>query len=103
MSNLFISYQINDENQDYDLLKKVINTLGNMTQLHDTCWYVNSHVSAEEATKRIGSAVMKDATLVVVDASNNTTHWIGLDDPKATRVRQNWHMDLDNIADKQLN
>ena len=94
MSNLFISYQINDENQDYDRLKKVINSLGNMTQLHDTCWYVNSTVNGEEAVKRVGSAILKDAVLVIVDATNNTSHWIGLDEPKEVRVRQNWTMDL---------
>lgn len=103
MSNLFISYQINDTEQDYELLKRAINTIGNMTQIHDTCWYVNSQMSAEDAIKRLGSVILKDSLLLVVDASNNLAHWIGVEPNKANRIKQNWLMDLSPVEEEAVN
>lgn len=96
MYNLFISYQINDHKQDFTLLKRAINSLGNMTQVHASCWYVNSAYDAEEAIKRVGSVIKKDAKLLVIDASSNQCLWIGIGDTEAARIRQNWLMSLKN-------
>ena len=92
MNNLFISYKLNDTALNLEPVDKAIASLGNSTKLHDTCWYVNSQQTANDAIKRISKNLTEKDVLVVSDTSNNETTWFNLEDKRAQRVRQNWKL-----------
>ncbi|MES9851117.1 MAG: hypothetical protein ABW170_04715 [Candidatus Thiodiazotropha sp. L084R] len=74
-NNLFISYELKSSEQDQDKINKAIQSLGNSTQLHTTCWYVNSPKNATEAASLVGSFFDDDDVLVVANTSTDSATW----------------------------
>ena len=92
MNNLFISYALDNKEENIEHVDKAIESLGNSTKLHESCWYVNSPENADAAIKRISRFLTEKDTLIVSDTSNDETTWFNLEDKRAQRVRQNWNM-----------
>lgn len=90
MNNLFFSYEAKSENEDQ--ISKAIESLGNSTKLHTSCWYVNSKASAEEALKVIARFLTEEDTLVISDTTNNTSAWFNIEEKREIRVKQNWRL-----------
>jgi hypothetical protein len=89
-NNLFISFELKNPEQNLDKLNKAIESLGNSTQLHTTCWYVNSPKKASEATSLIGQLIGQDDILVVTNTSTDSVSWKNLEQKREIRVVQNW-------------
>lgn len=89
-NNLFITYELKNAEQDPTNLNKAIESLGNSTQLHETCWYVNSPKNATEAANLIGSFIEEDDILVVANTSTDSATWKNLEEKREIRVKQNW-------------
>ncbi|MGD8914935.1 MAG: hypothetical protein PVJ68_19700 [Candidatus Thiodiazotropha sp.] len=89
-NNLFISYELKNSEQDPTDLNKAIESLGNSTQLHETCWYVNSPKNATEAASLVGSFIEEDDILVVANTSTDSATWKNLEEKREIRVKQNW-------------
>lgn len=89
-NNLFISYQLNDPEQNQEAIAKAIDTLGNSTQLHDTCWYVNSPKNASEAGSLLGRVLDEADILIVTNTSSDSAIWHNLNEKQEIRIKQNW-------------
>jgi hypothetical protein len=89
-NNLFISYELKNAEHNQDELNEAIQSLGNSTQLHGTCWYVNSPKNASEATNLIGSFIEEDDILIVANTSTDSATWKNLEDKREIRIIQNW-------------
>ncbi|MCU7934084.1 MAG: hypothetical protein KZQ99_04285 [Candidatus Thiodiazotropha sp. (ex Dulcina madagascariensis)] len=89
-NNLFITFELTDPEQNQPDVFKAIESLGNSTRLHTTCWYVNSPRSASEAVGHIGSAMSEEDILVVTDTSNDSATWHNLNEKQEIRIKQNW-------------
>ena len=89
-NNLFISYQLENPERDQEAIAKAIDALGNSTQLHATCWYVNSPKNATEAGNHLGAVMEKNDILVVTNTSNDSAIWHNLEEKKEIRIKQNW-------------
>ena len=92
MNNLFITYQLTEEGEHKDELEKAVASMGNSTQLHATCWYVNSEHDTAKAIKYLSGFLSKEDILIVVDTSNEKSVWFNLDEKRAQRITQNWIM-----------
>ena len=89
-NNLFISYQLNNPETNQEAIAKAIDALGNSTQLHSTCWYVNSPKNASEAGNFLGRVLDKADVLIVTNTSNDSAIWHNLSDKQEIRIKQNW-------------
>lgn len=89
-NNLFITYQLTEPEAHQAKVLKAIQALGNSTQLHASCWYVNSSHTASSAAERIGGAMHPKDILVIADTTNNSSIWHNLSEAQAIRVKQNW-------------
>ncbi|MES9938907.1 MAG: hypothetical protein ABW121_00050 [Candidatus Thiodiazotropha sp. 6PLUC7] len=89
-NNLFISYELKNSEQDQEKINKAIQSLGNSTQLHATCWYVNSPKDATEAASLVGSFFDENDILVVANTSTDSATWKNLEEKREVRVTQNW-------------
>ncbi|MCU7923124.1 MAG: hypothetical protein KZQ88_10565 [Candidatus Thiodiazotropha sp. (ex Dulcina madagascariensis)] len=89
-NNLFITFELTDPEQNQSNVFKAIESLGNSTRLHTTCWYVNSPRSASEAAGHIGSVMSEEDILVVTDTSNDSATWHNLNEKQEVRIKQNW-------------
>ncbi len=92
MNNLFISFELNDIEDNITTVEKAIESLGNSTKLHNSCWYVNSPENVDDAIKRISKFLKKEDTLIISDTSNDASTWFNLEENRARRIRQNWEM-----------
>jgi hypothetical protein len=89
-NNLFITYELKNSDQDPTKLNKAIESLGNSTQLHEACWYVNSPKNATEAASLIGSFIEEDDILVVANTTTDSATWKNLEEKREIRIKQNW-------------
>lgn len=89
-NNLFISYQLADPDANHEAVAKAIDALGNSTQLHNTCWYVNSPRNAAEAGKHLTSVLSEEDILIVTNTTNDSAIWHNLEEKREIRVKQNW-------------
>ncbi len=92
MNNLFISFELNDVEENIAPVEKAIESLGNSTKLHNSCWYVNSPENVDDAIKRISKFLKEKDTLIISDTSNDASTWFNLEEKRAQRIRQNWKM-----------
>lgn len=90
MNNLFFSYEV--KNNDESQISKAIESLGNSTKLHSSCWYVNSKATADEALKAVARYLNEEDSLVISDTTNNTSAWFNVEEKREIRVKQNWGM-----------
>ena len=91
-NNLFFSYELAEQEERKEKLDKAIQSMGNATPLTSSSWYVNSPLTAHEATRRLSGLLTDEDTLVIADTSNDQSSWFNLEEKKARRVTQNWKM-----------
>lgn len=89
-NNLFISYDLNSTGQNYTAVAEAIKSLGAWAKVHKSVWYVNSHLSADEAANRVWASMDSNDNLIVIDASNNHAHWYNMSDEIAQQIQNNW-------------
>jgi hypothetical protein len=89
-NNLFISYETKNTEQDQTKLIKAIESLGNSTQLHAHCWYVNSPKNASEAATLVNRFIGEEDIVVVANTTTDSATWLNLEDKREVRVKQNW-------------
>lgn len=93
-NNLFISFELSEQNEEQEKFQKLLAALGNSTPLLNNCWYINSPYNAEEALKILGRAMVKEDKLVIANTATDSVMWAGLEEREARRIRQNWKMSL---------
>lgn len=89
-NNLFISYEIKNSEQDRSKLTSAIESLGNSTQLHDNCWYVNSPKNATEAADLVNRFIGEGDIVIVANTTTDSATWLNLEEKREVRVKQNW-------------
>ncbi|WP_071932410.1 hypothetical protein [Candidatus Thiodiazotropha endoloripes] len=89
-NNLFISYEINNSEVDQSKLTSAIESLGNSTQLHENCWYVNSPKNASEAADLMNRVVSEDDIVIVANTTTDSATWLNLEEKREIRLKQNW-------------
>ncbi|ODB95157.1 hypothetical protein A3197_17505 [Candidatus Thiodiazotropha endoloripes] len=89
-NNLFISYEINNSELDQSKLTSAIESLGNSTQIHENCWYVNSPKNASEAADLMNRVVSEDDIVIVANTTTDSATWLNLEEKREIRLKQNW-------------
>jgi hypothetical protein len=89
-SNFLISYDLHKPGQNYDAINKKIISLGGWAKIHQTYWYVKSSLSIEKIAEIVFSAMDKNDTLCVTDASSNEMIWHNLNPDVSTYIQKNW-------------
>lgn len=92
MNNLFISYDLITPGQNYDQVIEAIKALGGWAKVQKSYWYVKSRYTAAEAVNRVGEAMDVNDSLIVVDVTNQTASWRGLDPEVAKYIQSYWNM-----------
>lgn len=91
MNNLFISYDLNSPNQNYDKVIEEIKELGNWAYINKSTWYVSSSYTAESAATKIHSKMDNNDVLIVINTSNNEAYWFNLSDEVGTHIQNFWN------------
>jgi len=91
-NNLFISYDLNSPNQDYNTVIEVIKSLGAWASVHKSVWYVKSDKSAEEALNIIKEKVDANDSVLVIDTNNNAAFWVNLSDEVTKHIKAQWNL-----------
>ena len=91
MNNLFISYDLNSPNQNYDAIIESIKELGNWAYVNKSTWYVNSSFGAEEAANKIHLKMDSNDNLIVINTSNNEAYWYNLSDEVSKHIQNFWN------------
>jgi hypothetical protein len=90
MNNLFISYDLNAPGQDYPALIDAIKALGNWAKVQKSLWYVKSTYSASDAVEKVWPKMDRNDSLIVIDATNKTAAWQGVDDKVSEYLKGHW-------------
>lgn len=89
-NNLFVSYDLCKPNQNYNDVIAEIKMLGDWAKVHQSLWYVNSSLSAQEAAERVWAKMDSNDKLIVVNASANDAQWYNLSDEVAKYIQEKW-------------
>lgn len=89
-NNLIISYDLNSPGQDYDKIFDEIKSLGSWAKVQKSFWYVKSSLTSAEARDRLDSVIDSNDSLIVVDCTNDTSAWFGLDDEVGNHLKNTW-------------
>jgi hypothetical protein len=90
VNNLFISYDLKTPGQNYDRVIETIKKLGSWAKVQLSLWYVSSNYSAEEALNIVKQALDANDSLIVIDPTNNTAAWYGVDPKVSQHIQQHW-------------
>lgn len=90
-NNLFISYDLNSPGQYYEKVFDAIKALGNYAKIQKSFWYVNSHLTAEQAFDRVWAKMDRNDSLIVVDATNNSARWEGVPKNVSDFIISEWN------------
>lgn len=91
-NNLFVSYDLIAEGQNYDRVATAIKSLGSWAKVHKSLWYVNSSYTASQAVDQLKSAIDRNDKVLVVDASNNNAAWNHLDPQVDAHIKTQWRL-----------
>lgn len=90
MNNLFISYDLYREGQNYDAVAKAIQAMGAAIKAHKSVWYVRSSLTAEQAVKRLQLVIDANDQVMAIDATNNAAYWNKLPPGVAEFIQRQW-------------
>ena len=90
-NNLFISYDLHSPGQDYEKIADAIKRLGSWAKVQYSLWYVKSQLSASDAAEKVWSAMDKNDSLIVIDATNNNASWYNLSQEVSNFLKEHWH------------
>ncbi len=82
-NNLFVSYELNQSEQDNGRVTDAIQALGRAMKLHKSLWYVSGNFSSEDAADKVRESMNSDDTLIVIDATSNTATCYNLSEDAA--------------------
>ncbi|PLP96785.1 hypothetical protein [Cupriavidus pauculus] len=89
-NNLFVSYDLMAEGQNYERVAAAIKALGSWAKVHKSLWYVNSSFTASQALDYLQAAVDHNDKILVIDTTNNSAAWNILDPQVAAHIKENW-------------
>ncbi len=89
-NNLHVSYDLYQPGQNYDAVIKAVKGLGSWAKIHQSYWYVDSNLTAEQAIARVWQVMDANDSLYIVDASSNLAAWQNLNDEAAKFIRDHW-------------
>lgn len=89
-NNLFISYDLNSPGQDYTKVTDAIKSLGSWAKVQKSFWYVNSSYTASQAEAIVRKAIDANDSIIVIDSTNNSASWYGLNDEVADYIKNQW-------------
>jgi hypothetical protein len=91
-NNLFISYDLNSPNQDYNAVIEVIKSLGAWASVQKSLWYVKSDKSAEQAAEIVREKMDANDSLIVMDTNNNDAYWYNVSEEVGKHIQEHWNM-----------
>ena len=87
--NLFVAYDLNSPEQDYDAVHAAVKSLGLWHQFQMSFFYVNTEASPAEAFALIASVASANDRLAVIDANSGVvSNW---DRPPIREINAIWH------------
>lgn len=89
-NNLHISYELNQQGQNYDGVIEKMKSLGSWAKIHNSYWHVNCPLSAQQVVDSIWPSMNLDGTLYVVDASNNVAAWKNISAEVSEHIKGQW-------------
>jgi hypothetical protein len=90
-NNLFISYDLNFKNKNYDGVIKEIKNLGDWASIQKSMWYLNTELNAKEVAKKIYSHMDSNDTLIVINTVNNDAYWYNLSEEVSSHIKNYWN------------
>jgi hypothetical protein len=78
MSNIFVSYDLHNPGQRYDQVAQAIKNLGYWAKVHQSFWYLSTHLSAKQVAEAVWKVMDNNDALFVVDATKNDAAWFGV-------------------------
>jgi hypothetical protein len=89
-NNLHISYDLIDPGQNYEKVIAAVKQLGSWAKIHYSYWYVDSHLSAEQALNILLKVIDSNDSLYVVDATNRNAAWSNISADAARFIQGHW-------------
>ena len=89
-NNLFISYDLNSPGQNYTSVIETIKSLGSWANPQKSFWYVKSSLTAAQAVDKVWQTMDKNDSLMVVNATDNSAAWRGLDPRVEQHLKERW-------------
>lgn len=91
-NNLFISYDLNSPGQRYEAVIEEIKSIGGWANVQKSLWYVSSDLTAKQVVDRIWSKMDRNDSLIVIDTTNNTAAWQGMNPKVAEHIQNCWSL-----------
>jgi len=91
-NNLFISYDLNSPNQDYNAIIEVIKSLGPWASVQKSLWYVKSDKSAEQVALIVREKMDANDSLIVMDTNNNDAYWYNVSEEVGKHIQEHWNL-----------
>jgi hypothetical protein len=89
-NNLHISYDLKNPGRDYEKVISAVKQMGNWAKIQYSYWYVDSHMSAEQARAYLVKFIDSNDTIYIVDATNNNAAWHNISDEAGIYIRDRW-------------
>src|SRR3569623_298915 len=89
-NNVFISYDLYQSKEIYELVRTLIEGMGEWSRFHLSLWFVKTELSAQDVATKIQAAMESNDKLIVVDASHNTAYWYGLPEEASNFLADKW-------------
>ena len=89
-NNLFISYDLHTPGQDYEKITEAIKALGSWVKVQYSLYYVNSNLTASEASKKVWAVMDSNDSLIVIDATNNNASWYNIGQKVSDFIQKHW-------------
>jgi hypothetical protein len=92
-NNLFISYDLKKPpsgERDYKPVFEAIHALGNAKHIELSQYYVNSTLGSQAAAAKVWASMKAGDKLLVIDSTNNTAHWYGLNAESTEFIQKHW-------------
>jgi hypothetical protein len=90
-NNLFVSYDLNSTNRNYDGVIEEIKNLGDWAAVQKSVWYLNTSLNAQSVAEKIYSHMDSNDTLIVIDTVNNDAYWYNLSEEVAKHIQNYWN------------
>lgn len=90
MNTFIISYDLREEDQDYDALYKAIEELGDACRCLKSLWIITANLSLKQVVDKLALVIDENDGLFVIQVPNNAiADWIGLDSDSSNWLKQN--------------
>ena len=93
-NNYIIAFALRESAKNYGTVTATIqNISGRWARIAHTVWYIKSDLPGSEIAAKIWADMFSEDSLLVTDATSNTSWWYNLDEKVAAYLSANWHLD----------